>query len=235
MKESKKTVAKRGSKSVSETTATTTAALGVAAAPPPSPEMLTTTATSLAARVSQAMALIQQAVATLDLNAPALTAQQRKRMSKLRKGGEKFIPQLAQMAQTWSVQIRTQPTAAMTSAMQTANDLQPLIQVLTGFLQEVQDTSFQAEGDSWSTASALYSVLKRMSRKDPKLSAQLAPAAEYFAFRRPDPKGPTLTKEERKKQKVDAKAVEVVATLPSAVPSTTTAPPITNGTSAPHA
>jgi len=224
MKESKKTVAKRGSKSVSETTATTTAALGVAAAPPPSPEMLTTTATSLAARVSQAMALIQQAVATLDVNAPALTAQQRKRMSKL-----------AQMAQTWSVQIRTQPTAAMTSAMQTANDLQPLIQVLTGFLQEVQDTSFQAEGDSWSTASALYSVLKRMSRKDPKLSAQLAPAAEYFAFRRPDPKGPTLTKEERKKQKVDAKAVEVVATLPSAVPSTTTAPPITNGTSAPHA
>jgi hypothetical protein len=171
----------------------TTAAATTGTTPAPSPAV--TTASPFADRVTQAIAYIKEAVAILALNPPALTAAQRKGMAKLRKGGDKIIPQVAQIAQQWSVQIRTQPTAAMTSAALLASQLQPLLTVLAGFLQEAQDTGYQAQSDAWSTASALYAVLKRMSKKDPKLAAQLAPAAEFFQYRHP------VVKEQAKKKK----------------------------------
>jgi hypothetical protein len=201
-----------------------------------------TKASPLSDRVAQALSLIQEAADLLALQAPALTATQRKGMNRVRKGGDKLIPQLAQIAQTWSVQIRTQPTAAMTSAMQLATTLQPLIGVLVGFLQETQDVEFQAESDSWSTAIALYSVMKRMSKKDPKLKAQLAPMAEFFKYRHPlvaattaaAKEGKPPTKTARRDAKALANAEAMVAENAAATAAATPATPATaaNGATA---
>jgi hypothetical protein len=193
----------------------TAAAVTAEPAPVVAAAAAVTTASPLADRVAQAIVLIKAAIALLALNAPALTAAQRKSMEKLRKGGDRYIPQLAQIATSFSVQIRTQPTATMLSAIQLATELQPLITTLAGFLQEVQDTGFQAQSDSWSTATTLYSVLKRMSRKDPSLKTQLAPVSTFFAFRRPvttaKPAAAKPGKESRRDAKEVAKAEEVVA------------------------
>ena len=80
------------------------------------------------------------------------------------------------MAGQWGVSVRTQPTAAMVADMQTVTALQPLLTALMGWIQEIQDVTAVANGDAWTTASTLYSLLKRMSAKDPKLAAQIAPA-----------------------------------------------------------
>ena len=125
----------------------------------------------------------------------------------------------------------------MTSSLQLATALQPLATTLTGFLQEVDDTGAQAQGASWSTASALYSLLKRMSRKDPKLKAQLEPVQEFFAYRRPvatdKTAAPKAGKESRRDAKKVAAAEEVVAanggaaaSPPPGAPSTASPPPL---------
>jgi hypothetical protein len=192
-----------------------------------------TKASPLADRVTYAVALLQEASDVLALTAPALTAAQRKGMGKLRKGGEKFIPEIAQIAQTWNVQIRTQPTAAMTSAIQLATTLTPLIGLMVGFLREVQDVGFEAESESWLTATALYSVLKRMSKKDPKLKAQLAPMAEFFAYRHPVVAKAAAEKkpgkESRRKAKVVAQAETLVAEESAATTAAATPATSTNG------
>ncbi|HEY2514586.1 MAG TPA: hypothetical protein VGI39_27165 [Polyangiaceae bacterium] len=189
-------------------TGTETAAVtpsNVGTAPEPLPE-----------RVDKATVLMKQAIALLALDAPAITANERKGMYRLRKGGEKHIPQLAQIAADWQVTIRTQPTADMLAANAVASALRPFLTLLAGLVQEVQDTVFVSDSESWATASALYAVLKRMSKKDPKLAAQLAPVAEFFAFRRPvaDPAAPkpvTNGKESRRKKKEVAAAEALVA------------------------
>jgi hypothetical protein len=213
--------------------ATTSEPAAAPAAPPVTAPV--TAASPLADRVTQAIAYIRMAVAILALNAPALTTKQRKALQRIRKGGDKFIPQITDLAQQWSVQIRTQPIDAMTSAVALATALQPLLPVLAGFVQEVQDTDAQAQGTSWSTATALYSVLKRMSRKDPKLAAQLAPVAEFFAYRRPvtaeKPAAAKPGKESRRDAKKVAAAEEVVAE--KAAPAAPVEP-ATPATPAPH-
>ena len=174
-----------------------------------------TTAGPLASRVSQAIGYFKMGIALLALTPPPLTPADRKRMAKLRKGGDKLIPQIAQIAQTWEVKLRTQPTEAMTSGLQMAADLSPLVTLLTGFLQEVQDTGGKAAGDSWATASALYAVLKRMSHKDPTLKTQLAPVTEFFAYRHPVVTGAKAaaapSKTSRRKAKTLAQAEKIVA------------------------
>ncbi len=218
---------------VEESAATAAATKEVTAVAATSP---VTKASPLADRVAHGVALIQEAIDLLALKAPALTAAQRKGMNKLRKGGDKWIPEIAQIAQTWEVQLRTQPTAAMTSAIALATTLQPIIGLLVGFLQETQDVGFQAESESWSTAVALYSVLKRMSKKDPKLKAQLAPMTEFFAYRHPVVAAAAAaakpTKTSRRKAKVVAEAEAIVAEQTTTATSAATPVTAANGATA---
>ncbi|HEY2512982.1 MAG TPA: hypothetical protein VGI39_19075 [Polyangiaceae bacterium] len=194
-------------------------------ATPVSPSNVAQAPAPLSHRVDRATALMKEAIAVLALDAPALTANERKGMGKLRKGGEKHMPQLAQLATDWQVTIRTQPTAAMLEANKTATTLRPLLTLLAGLVREVQDTVFVSDSESWATASALYALLKRMSKKDPKLQAQLAPIADFFSFRRPvaDPAAPKPVKagkESRRKQKAVAAAEALVAEQGAATPAT---------------
>ena len=108
-----KPVKGKGAKSaapVTEAPATVAAAAPVVEVTPTVvPPATVTTASPIADRVAQAIAYIQLATAVLALDAPALTTKQRRALGTVKKGGEKFIPQIGQLAQQWSVQIRTQP------------------------------------------------------------------------------------------------------------------------------
>ncbi len=130
------------------------------------------------------------------------------RLAKLRKGGEKYVPQLANLAGQWGISVRTQPTGDMVTNAQTVTALQPLLSALLGWVQEIQDVTAVANGDTWTTASTLYSLLKRMSVKDPKLAAQIAPVAQFFK-----PKPATNKGDQPKKPGPEAKrkAKEVAA------------------------
>jgi hypothetical protein len=216
-----------------ETKTTTTETKPADATPVPAAAPVTasvTTASPLAERVAQAMVYIKMAIAILALDAPALTVAERRGFAKLRKGGEKFIPQIAAIATSWLVQIRTQPTAAMLAATQTAATLEPLATLLAGFVQEIQDTGLQANSVSWGTASALYSVLKRMSRKDPTLKTQLAPVADFFKYRNPATKVPKEGTAPGKKGANNAGAGETVSDA-----GVQTQAPAPNGTTGAHA
>jgi hypothetical protein len=86
--------------------------------------------------------------------------------------------------------------------------LQPLLGQLQGRVREIQDACAVANGQAWGTATALYSLLKRASRADPRLAAQLAPMVEFFAFRHP------AVKEARAARKREREGAATSATQP---------------------
>jgi hypothetical protein len=147
-------------------------------------------------RVANAVTVLQQLVVDLGLPEPKpLTANQRKQVTRSRKGSEKVIPTLATLAGKYGIEIAQQPTAAMSSAAELAAQLDPLQKQLVALTTLVSENASNAASDSWSTATTLYSVLKRISKRDVKLQKQLAPAAEFFAYRHP------LVREKHPKQK----------------------------------
>jgi hypothetical protein len=85
-------------------------AASTAPQPPPTP-------TSLAARVTSAVALIEQAKALLDLGEPS-SVEQVRRSVKFKKGGEQHVPTLALLSARFGVEVPSRPTADMKAQLQ---------------------------------------------------------------------------------------------------------------------
>ncbi len=136
------------------------------------------------AKVAQATSLLDQAIALFQ-DGVDLTPLDRKRSQKLRKGGDRVIPILAQAAKQIGLSIPLAPVAPMEESLAEAQALLP-VQTKIGVLQkQVGDHVFSAEGSSWGTATALYAVLRRLSKGNGQLAKLLEPAGEFFGYRHP--------------------------------------------------
>ena len=137
-------------------------------------------------RVTNAVEALKQLATDLGLPKPApLTANQRRQVTRSRKGAEMVIPTLATLAKEYGVTLPQQSTEEMLSNAELAAQLDPLLKQLVSFLATVTENQANAKSASWSTATTLYSVLKRMSHRSVELGKQIAPVAEFFAYRHP--------------------------------------------------
>jgi hypothetical protein len=116
-------------------------------------------------------------------NPPALTAADIKRATKLRKGGEKFIPTIAALADQFGLTIASHPTDAMVAKMNQASSLAPLHKKLVAATKQVGDAIFQAQSESWDSAAVHYATLRRLAVKDGDVAKTLAPVTQFFAQR----------------------------------------------------
>jgi hypothetical protein len=155
--------------------------------PAVSPTVASTPATAAAspaflAKVAQCTALLDQAIALFQ-DGTNLTATDRVRITKIRKGGSKVIPILAQAAKQAGVNLPLAPVAPMEESLAEAQALVP-VQAKIGVLQkQIADHVYTSEGASWATATALYAVLRRLSKHNGQLTTLLVPATEFFAYR----------------------------------------------------
>jgi hypothetical protein len=185
--------------------------------------------TSFADRVTAAVAAIAQARSLLGLDGDVLSRTEISRAVKFKKGGEQFIPTLANLSAQYGVEVPSRPTADMTASMQRATELEPARAAISALSTIVDGAYFNSRSGTWATATSLYSMLKKGSKRDPKLAAALSPLQEYFASRHPTavaahPKNPVAkkaTKAQAKLQQKIAKLQAQVEKLQSASPPTT--------------
>jgi hypothetical protein len=156
---------------------------------------------------------VQQTVSELDAvevglgNDPALTPAQKRHALKFRKGGDKIIGQLGNLAQQQQLGSPGLSVGDMLGTLGKAQALQPLSDRVHAFAQHVDDVVFKAESDSLAMAQQFYALLQRRALTDGELATAMAPVVVFFA-RKPVPKAPgALT---RPQKKATAKAVDTL-------------------------
>lgn len=144
---------------------------------------------------------------------PPLTGAQKRHAAKLRKGGDKVLPQIGSLVQQQELESPALPVSDMTALLGKAAALQPLVNRVAAFGKHVDDVIFKAESDALVIAQQYYALLQRRALTDTELAAALQPIAAFFAFRHRTPKAPgTPTKRQRKA------TTKAVATLKKTAP-----------------
>jgi hypothetical protein len=159
----------------------------------------------LEAAVAQAISQLGAIETSLGADSP-LTAEQKRRATKMRKGGEPIAATLAALAQQHQVESPSLQIAPMTAGLGRASALQPLVTSVAAFAQRLDDMIFAAQSGAWAIALQVYAVLQRMALTDGALAAALGPVAEFMAYRHvaPTPAGqPTKRKQRAIKKSVD--------------------------------
>lgn len=121
---------------------------------------------------------------------PALTPVQKRHAAKLRKGGEKILGQLGNLAKQQQIESPSLNVDSMNAALGKAQALQPLADRLATFAKHVQDVIFSAESEAMVDGLQFYAVLQRRATTDSELNAALQPVGAFFAYRRPAKKEP---------------------------------------------
>lgn len=112
----------------------------------------------------------------------SLSADQRKRTIKFRRGGEGVVSAVAVLADKHGLSLPATSTAGMASDLTLAQRLAPLAMAVSALQQRIDDTVLEAQGESWWAATAYYTVLSRMASGDPELQTALKPLIDFFAI-----------------------------------------------------
>jgi hypothetical protein len=115
--------------------------------------------------------------------APALTKADIQRSAKLRKGGATVVQTIASLSDKVGLVVPSQPTATMVAKINQAQSLVALHQELVTATKHVADAMFQAQSESWTGATAHYSMLRRLSKTDGSIATTLQPVVQFFAAR----------------------------------------------------
>jgi hypothetical protein len=141
--------------------------------------------------------------------APALSAKDRIRSVKLRKGGEKVIPTITALSEQFGIVVPMVPTSAITSNLDKSKQLVAAQKQLEAVAKHLSDAIFAAQSDGWEGATLHYTVLKRLAKMNGSLETALAPVTQFFAQ-----KSPAVVKAEEAKRghRKGAKTTKVEAT-----------------------
>lgn len=113
-----------------------------------------------------------------------LSAEDRKRTTKMRARGERIVELVGDLAVQNQVSLPRISVADMKNDLALNQRLAPLAQALSNLSQAISDTMLQAQSECWWAATAFYSALSRLSDLDPQLETSLKPAVEFFARKR---------------------------------------------------
>ena len=138
----------------------------------------------------------------------ALTAEDKTRASKPRKGSEKVVGQLAPIVQQYGLDSPALHSATMVARNKDAEALVPLQQRLQKISKRVDDELFSAQTETWGMALQFYALLQRRAQSDGELAASLDPIKKVFAYRHPKVKEGAPTKVQTRAK---AKLKEAVA------------------------
>src|ERR1700722_3504272 len=115
---------------------------------------------------------VQQTVTQLDTvevglgNDPALTPAQKRHALKFRKGGDKIIGQLGNLAQQQQLESPALNATDMVATLGKAQALQPLSDRVAAFAKHVDDVIFKSQSDSLAMAQQIYALLQRRALTD---------------------------------------------------------------------
>jgi hypothetical protein len=174
---------------------------------------------SLEELVAQSVKMLDQVAASAIKNQQSLTKAERKKALKMRTGGEKIVPVIADLATRHAVNIGDHPVTAMTKRMDQVKALAPLIKRAQLLVTQLSDASLRANAEAWDTATVLYTTLRRISRKNGDVAAALSEVEDFFAYRHKNAGATSGAKKAKGKA-----AATTAAEPPPAGPTTEAAP-----------
>jgi hypothetical protein len=110
-----------------------------------------------------------------------MTATDRRRTVKVRKGGEKYIPRLARAAVASGITPTGYSIDGMTASAAMVQQLDPLEEMLGALMKLVQDARIRSSGATWQTATLVYSMLEHVADRDGMVATAILPVKELFA------------------------------------------------------
>jgi hypothetical protein len=174
----KKPVASKSVQPASAESAPVAATPAVAASAP------TTVTTMADPAVQECSALLDQVVAKLGAQ-PALSTDQIRRATKMRKGGAEVIPKILALCQQHGItQIGTLTAQEMSDELQRGDALVQVGLKSGAAQKKVKDAAMSAHGRSWQIGTTMYKTLQRMAVDDPVLALGLQPVEEFFQTKR---------------------------------------------------
>jgi hypothetical protein len=135
----------------------------------------------LVGRVEKSIKLLAKVVATLGDFSTELTTSDKKRIAKARPNFATVIPTIGSIASRYGVVVPKHSVGKMNADLATWNTLKPLRDSVALLLKKIDDAMLVASGDAWSSATAFYTVLRRVSDGGDDIAALLQPYADYFA------------------------------------------------------
>jgi hypothetical protein len=165
--------------------------------------------------IAQCMELLDKIEAALP-ETKSFTSLDKKRRIKARKGNERHVPRLVALARRYGLALL--PLKAIETQSAEALALVPLATRMERVNKRVQDRLFDARTSSWSGASKIYVMLKRLAKDESELATGLAPVEQFFNYRHPlvrrqHPK----TAKRKAALQATKEAEEAKSTLPSGV------------------
>ena len=148
-----------------------------------------TSQVKLAKHVAESKTLLDKAHVAFGDIAPNLTSDQKKRQPKPRPGIATVLPTIAVLIEKYGAVVPMHSVVTMKSHLETVTMLEPLRIAAETFLRKVENAQSYANGEAWGSATAFYTVLRRVEGKDDQLATALKPVASYFAKRKPSSKG----------------------------------------------
>lgn len=148
-------------------------------------------ATPQAEHEGETLAYIQACTSLLDQleaafpQGDSLTAKDKRRLAKARKGSERYTPQLVALARQYGVNLSLVPLDTISKASAEAAAMVPLQKRIEAMGARAASRTFALQSTAWSGSSKLYAVLKRLSRDSGDLETGLAPVEQFFNHRHP--------------------------------------------------
>jgi hypothetical protein len=142
--------------------------------------MNTKKSTNIALMLSALNASLDKADAQL-ANGPSLTPDEKRRAARARKGSERIVQTLAQLASSHGLDSSALNSSDMLERLDTATKLTPTR--LTKVLKQTSDAQFVAQNDAWAMARQFYALLQTRAASDGTLAAALEPVTDFFHYR----------------------------------------------------
>lgn len=117
-----------------------------------------------------------------------LTPEERRRVPKMRDGGEKLVPLVGELAGIRKLDIPGMSVDGMKADLLLTDRLAPVANAAEALAQLLADTRLEAGGECWWAFTSFYSLLGSMAARDPKLATALKPAVDFFAIGRRKPR-----------------------------------------------
>ena len=173
------------------------------------------TPAELASAVQRAIADLDALDEDLGIVVPKLSPSMKRHTARYRKGGEKLIAILGNLARQQGVDFPSSPVSEMTEQLAIANALEALTMRVTVLQTHLGNAVFSARASAWQSAMQYYALLRRMARSNRELAAALEPVKQYMSMH--DPRGKKVVGEpSRRTERAVKKAQKVVARYPEA-------------------
>ncbi len=137
----------------------------------------------LSHHVGQSKKLVDAAHVALGDIGPSYTGGDKNRQPKAPPSLASVIPTIAELVVTSGAVVPMHSVDTMKQNLETVNMLEPLRIAAQAFLKKVEDAQFHAGGEAWGSATAFYTVLRRVEGKDGQLAEGLKPLAVFFQKR----------------------------------------------------